>query len=192
MEEERLKKLVDVVKRMNQERVQTKDIVANLRTLGLASFEIDTVLREAQIQPTTQEIHDSVTKIQESIESGSHLQPVMDKIEEHKEVTEKLQQRVQEMHGEITEQKQGMQDVIKALREHREKLEAVHSGLIRLEDKHDDLRESLPAPNDQKEELDNIKTLILELRPMIAALMDINEKILETNRELLARLKMKD
>ncbi len=191
MEEERLKKLVDVVKRMNQERVESKDIIANLRTLGLASFEIDSVLRQANLQPTIKEVHESITSIQKSMESGAHMEPLMKSVEEHRAATEKLQEKVQEMHGEVTGQRESLEDVVKSLEEHREKLEKVRSSLEQLHEEHEDLKTSPPS-SDQKEDLEDLKKLILELRPMMGALRDINEKILETNREILMRLKLKD
>ncbi|GEM_PF-6600319 len=186
MDELRRQKILDIVKKMNLDRVPVAEIRTNLRTMGVTPYDIDDVIRAVNLQPTPSEIHESLLDVKKKIEAGGYMEPAMKHLQEQKEIAHRMEGKIQEMHGEVTETKEGIEDLASSLQEHRDRLEDINTSLQDLADKHQEIHEKIDEM-DIKSELDEIKDSLLELKSLIAALKDLNEKILRANQENLMR-----
>lgn len=179
MDSERLKQITAIVKTMSEHGISQSEVRANLKQLGLSAEETEQVVQAAGVAATAKDIHAQVTAVREKIDSGEHLQPL---VELHAKST-------QEIKEEISEVAEGVQEHAESLEAHGEKLEDISAGLEALHEKHDELSEKFADAPDVSKQLKEIKQLLLDLKPQVAALRDINQKILDTNREVLMRLK---
>lgn len=186
MDELRKHKILEIVKKMNLDRVPISEIRTNLRNMGVTPYDIDDVVREVNLQPTPSEIHSSVLDIRKKIEAGGYMEPAMKQLEDHRKIAERMEEKLQAMHGDVSENKDSLEDLAKSLEEHREKLEDINTNLQDLTDKHQEVHEKIDEMG-IKGELDEIKDSLLELKSLIAALKDLNERILRTNQENLMR-----
>lgn len=161
MEEAKEKEIIEIIRAMNATGMTQSEIRENLRMMGLEEGEIAGILEKAQTKPTTREVHEAVKAIQEKIETGEHIKPAMEAIEEHREAT-----------GEI-----------------KEKVEEISAGLGELHEKHEELKARFATIEEVSSELEGLKKLMLEMKPLLAAIKDLQEKLVETNTEMLMRLK---
>lgn len=161
MEEAKEKEIIEIIKAMNATGMTQAEIKENLRMMGLSDEEIDPILEKAQTKPTTREVHEAVKAIQEQIETGEHIKPAMEAIGEHREETAAVKGKVDE----------------------------ISAGMGELHEKHEELKARFATIEEVSSELEELKKLMLEMKPMLAAVKDMQEKLLETNTEILIRLK---
>ena len=174
---EKREKTVEIIQRMNKEGMTERDIKENLRSIGLEPFEIRKIIQEAKTEPTSQELHESITSIHRKIESGEHIKPAMKAIEEHRKKSEDLGFKLQELHGDVTE--------------HKEKLEDLEKSLDKLHEKHDLVQKKTPDASRLNRDISDLKKTMREIKPLLNDLKNLDEKILKTNRDILFWLKKK-
>lgn len=175
MNKEKRERTIAIVQRMNREGMTEREITENLRSMGLEPYEIRKIIQEARTEPTSRELHESITSIQRKIESGEHIEPALKAMEEHRKATEDLGLKLQELHGDVTE--------------HKEKLKGLEESLEELHEKHDVIGEKIPGVSKLNKDISDLKKMIREIKPLLNALKSLDEKILKTNRDILLWLK---
>jgi methyl-accepting chemotaxis protein len=186
MDEQRKQKLVEIVKKMNLDRVPTAEIRNNLKEMGVITYDIDEIIRMVSLQPTPSEIHESVLDVKKKIDAGGHLEPAMKQLQDHKDIVQRTENKVQEMHGDLTETKDNLEDVVKTLQKHKEKLEDVHTTVQDLTDKHQEVHEKIDEM-DVKKDLEEIKNEMVEIKSLLGVIKELNEKLLKANKEILLK-----
>lgn len=185
-EEAKFSKVVEIVRAMNAEGLSISDIRDSLKQIGVKEDEIDGILKQASAEPTSKDIHDAVKMVDARI-----AEPMAKNIEDHKQLTEEVKAKVDDMSLGLEEHAQSLDQMSSSLDEHREKLDVIHESLQGLGDSHKELHEKVSELSDFSEEFRELKDILLDIKAMIAALKDLDNKILDTNKEMLMRLKMK-
>jgi len=185
-EEEKFSKVVEIVKAMNAEGLSISDIRDSLRQIGIKEEDIEGILKKASVEPTTKDIHEAVKMVDAKI-----TEPMAKTLEEHKQLTEEVKNKVEDMSLGLEEHAQSLDQISSNLDEHREKLEAIHESIQDLGASHEELHEKVGELSSFSNELAELREIMLDIKAMIAALKDLDNKILETNKEMLMRLRMK-
>ncbi len=185
-EEAKFSKVVEIVRAMNAEGLSIADIRDSLKQIGVRDDEIDGILKRASAEPTSKDIHDAVKMVDAKI-----TEPMARTMEEHKQLTEEVKAKVDDMSLGLEEHAQSLDQMSSSLDEHREKLEAIHESIQDLGVSHQELHEKVKELSDFSEEFTNLREIMLDMKAMLAALKDLDNKILDTNKEMLMRLKMK-
>ena len=185
-EEAKFSKVVEIVRAMNTEGLSIADIRDSLKQIGVREDEIDGILKQASAEPTSRDIHDAVKMVDAKI-----TQPMAKTLQEHKQLTEEVKAKVYDMSLGLEEHAQSLDQMSSSLDQHREKLDVIHETLQDLGDSHQELHEKVSELSDFSDEFSELKDILLDMRAMLAALKDLDNKILETNKEMLMRLKMK-
>ena len=186
-----LDKIIQIVKAMNASGVGVEEITANLRTAGLSDEDLARVLEAAKPIASTREIHESVKETERKISTGEHLMPVTEKLEEQATETKKIGVKIDEINFNVEEQGEKLDKAASALAVHKKRLDEIHAGVTGVAERHEELHEKVATLEELTAEVQGLKEMMLELKPLLAALKDINQKILESNRDVLIRLKTK-
>ena len=184
-EEAKFSKVVEIVKAMNAEGLSIADIRDSLKQIGVREDEIDGILKRASAEPTSKDIHDAVKMV------DARNLPMAKTLQEHKQLTEEVKAKVDDMSLGLEEHAQSLDQMSSSLDVHREKLDVIHETLQDLGVSHQELHEKVSELSDVSDEFSELKDILLDIRAMLAALKDLDNKILETNKEMLMRLRMK-
>ena len=186
MPDEKFDKVTEIVKAMNAEGLSITDIRDSLKQIGLKEDDIDRILKKASAEPTSKDIHEAVRGVEQRMGA-----PLARSVEEHKQLTQEVKEKVDDMSAGLEEHAQSLDQMNTSLDEHREKLEAIHESVQELGGKHDELKEQMSELSSYSDGLSELREILLDMKAMLAALKDLDNKILETNKEMLMRLKMK-
>lgn len=145
-----LQRIIEIVRNMNAQGLSKNEIIDNLRQMGIADEDIETIMKEAQPDITITDIHEKTELTKSMLEKGEHLKPAMEKLEEHTEEFERLHTTIGELH---------------------EKHEEVASKIDDLKTIRDDVEEV-------KKLLLEIKPLLASIERLNQNLLDINKKML--------------
>ena len=185
-EEAQFSKVIEIVRAMNAEGLSISDIRDSLKQIGVKEDEIDSILKQAAAEPTSKDIHEAVKMVDAKI-----TQPMTKTMEEHRQLTEEVKAKVEDVSLGLEEHAQSLDQISSNLDEHREKLDAIHESLQDLGASHQELHEKVGELSGFSDEFSELREIMLDIKAMIAALKDLDNKILETNKEMLMRLRMK-
>ncbi len=186
MPDEKFDKVTEIVKAMNAEGLSITDIKDSLKQIGLKEDDIDRILKKASAEPTQKDIHEAVKGVSERMGA-----PLSKSMEEHKQLTREVKEKVEDLSLGLEEHAQSLDQINTNLGEHRDKLDAIHESVQELGGKHDELREQMSELSSYSDGVSELREILLDMKAMLAALRDLDNKILETNKEMLMRLKMK-
>lgn len=175
MESQKLDQILGIVKTMAEHGVSASDIRVNLIQLGLSDSDISQILEAAKVGTTAKEIHETVSAVKETLKQATEEQAVK---------TDELHEKVDDITSTLEQHAENLEEISSTASINKQKLEEVHESVSELHEKVCDNSAVLDG-------IEEVKQLVLELTPMVAALRDINGKILETNRDVLMRLKGK-
>lgn len=111
MERSVFNKIVGIVREMSAQGVTRMDIETNLKQMGLTEDEIEDILAEAKPEVNVAEVHEKADATQKLLESGDHLKPAIDKLDEHKEDLERIHTNLGEMHEKQTLNAKDLQEI---------------------------------------------------------------------------------
>jgi methyl-accepting chemotaxis protein len=185
-EANKLGKVAEIVKAMSAEGMPIIDIKDSLKQIGLKDDEIAGILQTASAEPTARDIHEAVKDVGQKIGD-----PLIKTVEEHKEMTAEVRDKVDDLSAGFEEHAQSLENISSNLDEHREKLDAIHSSIQELGESHKDLHDAVKDLSSFSGEFAELREIMLDIKANLAALKDLNNKILETNKEMLMRLKTK-
>lgn len=118
MERSVFNRIVGIVKEMNAQGVAESEIQNNLKQMGLNEEEIEEIITRAKPQVNVAEVHEQASKTKQMIESGEHLKPAMQKLDENSENMERVHTHL----GEIHEKQQGASEDIEEIRKEIEEI----------------------------------------------------------------------
>ena len=161
MEKKKIEKTAAVIKEMHLRGAPLSEIKENLKEMKVPEKDVKKVLKKADVAPTTEELGASIRKMQAKLEGGAHLKPVKKALKSAANVENK----VEEMHAGLEEHRTAIGDIGGAMQGQAGQLKQIQADIRAL------------------------KKQMTDFKALISALKDINEKILETNRRILIRLK---
>ena len=92
---------------------------------------------------------------------------------------------------DLLESGEHLEPVMKKMDEHGEGLERVSASLGELHEKASEIHADVIELQALKDELDEVKALVLEMKPLLASIERLNKNIIDSNRELLLKASKK-
>jgi methyl-accepting chemotaxis protein len=182
MDNAKFDKVIEIVKAMNAEGLSISDIKDSLKQIGIKEDDIDLILKKASAEPTPKDIHEAVKGVEERMAA-----PLAQSIEEHKALTREVKDKVEDLSLGLEEHAQSLDQISSNLEEHRDKLEEIHASIQGLGEKHEELHEKVKDLASISEEIAELREMVLDLKSMVASLKDLDNKILEVNKQMLMR-----
>ena len=179
-------KIVEIVKAMNAEGLSITDIRDSLKQIGIKDEDIESILQKASAEPTPRDIHEAVKGVEQKIG-----EPLAKSVEEQKQMTREVKDKVEDLSVGLEEHAESLDQISTGLEEHKEKLNAIHSSIQDLGQRHKDLHAEVKDLSAFSDEFAEMREILLDIKAMLAALRDLDNKILETNKDMLMRLKTK-
>lgn len=161
MEKKKIEKAAAVIKEMHIGGAHISEIKENLKEMKVPAGDVKKVLKKADIAPSTQELSDSIRRMETKLETGEHLKPVKRALV----ATANVETKVEDIQAGVEEQRTALSDVGGAVQNQRTQLKQIHTDIKTL------------------------KKQMIDLKALVSALKDIEAKILDTNRKILMRLK---
>jgi DNA repair exonuclease SbcCD ATPase subunit len=189
MDNAKTSQITAIVRAMNKAGMPVEDIRTNLREMNLSEEEAEQILAQAKVEPTTAEVHAAVNEVKSALKTGEHLEPIKPMLEEQKTQVAELKESVDTVQQGIEEHSGALEELAAGAAEHRNKLDEIRAGLADLHERNAEIKEKVGDVAQVYADVKELKEMMLELKPAIAALTAINQKILETNREIVMRLK---
>lgn len=177
-------KIIEIVKAMNSQGLSISDIRDSLRQTGVKEEDIEMILEKASAEPTPKDIHEAVKMVEEKVS-----EPLVKTVSEHKQLTQEVRDKVEDLSLGMEEHVQALDQISTNLDEHREKLEQIHESVQDLGEKHEELHGRVKEITSMYDEFSELREILLDIKAMIASLKDLDNKILEINKEMLMRLK---
>ncbi len=150
MDEATIQRLASLVKGMHDQGMSVKQIEDNLSQMGIAKSDINVILARAGIKPSTADVHEEVSSVKRSIETGEAFKPVVEKLGETHEHLGRLHTEISALH---------------------EKHEELSSQVSKLASSQSDIQE-------MKALLYEIKDLLEAVKKLQQDLIEINRKVL--------------
>lgn len=169
MVDAKLEKLIETVTEMNKKGIPLSKIRDNLKQLGLKDPQVDAILARANIQPTTAELHQAVTSIDEKISSGEHVKELHTELKKNTDETTKTRADIEKLNDEM--------------QEHRQKLDEIHKLVLGIAEK----KSELGAPESVEEKVDLVLKKVEEFGPLLKSIESLNNKMLELNKKVLLK-----
>ena len=185
-EDAKFEKVVGIVKAMNAEGLSVSDIKDSLKQIGVKDDDIDRILQKAAAEPTPKDIHAAVKDVEHKV-----AQPLAKSVDEHKDMTKQVKDKVEDMSLGMEEHAKGIDNLSSSFDEHKKKLDALHTSLKGIDNGHKELHSRVKGLSSLSGDIDETREMLLDLKAMLASIKDLNSKILETNKEMLMRLKTK-
>ncbi len=176
MDESKLARIADIVRSMNEAGMTLNEIRSQLQGMGLTEDEIEQVLSAAKAQPSSAEIHEEIKKVREKIETGEHLKPVVEVVEEAGAEAREAREKVEQVAKAVEETKQAVTQEIK-------------EPVQKIVEEQKELHREIKTIAGLGEEVQTLRDMLIDINANIKALNQIMQKILETNRKLLQQKK---
>ncbi|MBI4215083.1 hypothetical protein HY546_03740, partial [archaeon] len=176
MEPDKVKKAVDAIRGMNASGMTLVEIRSSLKSMNIKDSVIDELLAKARTGPTPKEIHEAVASLHEKLESGEHLKPISEALHRHAASSEEVHAKISDIHAAAEEHSQRLSEVHGKLSEHAESIRELHEPVRKLLQRNEELKKSVGGIQDVAEELGRVKSLLMEMRPTLNALRDLNAK----------------
>ena len=189
MDEEKKFKIKGIIDSMRKEGASIEEIKSNLKVIGLAELEIDEIINSIDNTPNAKDLHDRVGKVHEIVASGKHIEPALEEVKKFSEQTTDMKVKVDEIHGEFTDQGEKLSDLKENYDDHRKNLDKISEKVDKLTEKHDAIHENLGETAFLRNEVREIKELLLEMKPLISGVAELQEKMIQVNKDLLIRMK---
>ena len=161
MEKKKIEQTAAVIKEMHLRGAPLSEIKENLKEMKVPEKDVKKVLKKADVAPTAEELGASIKRMQAKLETGEHLKPVKKALK----AAANVEGKVEEMHAGLEEHRTALGDVGSAVQGQAGQLKQIQTDIKAL------------------------KKQMTDLKALANALKDINEKILDTNRRILMRLK---
>ena len=116
-------KIVGIVKEMNAQGLSTSEIESNLKQMGVSDEDIEEIMREAKPEASVPEIHEKTKQVVQLLETGEHLKPAIEKLEEQKEDLERVHTHLGEVHEKQLSSVQQLAEIKAELDEIKRELE---------------------------------------------------------------------
>ena len=189
MDEQKKNKVKEIIESMRKDGASLSEVKASLKILGISELEIEELVNSVNSEPTSKDLHEKVEKVHEIVSSGKHIEPAVNEIKKFNDQTSEMKTKVDEIHGGFTEQGENLNKLNDDFENHKKSLEEINEKVGKLTEKHEEIKDSLGEASFLRNEVRDIKELLLELKPLISGVAELQEKMLETNKELLMRLK---
>lgn len=140
MDEAMLKRVKDIVSSMAAQGMPREEIRSTLLQMGVPPQDAETLLQEAKPEVTVQEVGAKAEATRTMLETGQHLKPALQKLEEQEEHFERLHTSVGELHGRQASVESRLSEVaeikrdVSEIRQELSEIKPMISALKRLND----------------------------------------------------------
>ena len=111
MEAETEKRIVQIVQEMSSQGMSTKDIKDNLLQMGINKEDISNIMSNTDQKVNVSDVHEKIASVQDSLDTGIHLEPVIQRMDESKEDMERLHSSMTELHEKHAETSETMREL---------------------------------------------------------------------------------
>ncbi len=191
MDEDKKNKILNIIKSMKKEGSSTAEIKSTLTAIGLSSLEVDELIGSVSAQPNLKDIHEKVNDVHEVVLSGSAFNPAVEEVKKATEETKGIKQEVNEIHGKVTEHSSSLNSLNDKFSQHAQTLETINQKINTLHTKHEEIEKNLNETSFLKSEIREVKEMLIELKPLIKGMADLQQQLIEINKKMLLKLEKK-
>jgi|GEM_PF-5536191 len=189
MDENKKNKIKKIIESMKKEGNSTNEIRNTLITIGLTDLEADELLNSVSSQPNLKDLHEKVSNINEVVLSGKGFEPVVKEVKKMATQSSELNTKINEIHGNVTEHSHSLNELNNNFSEHKKSLDELNKKVDSLTEKHEAIAGTLNETTFLKSELREVKEMLIELKPLIKGMAEMQQQLIDINKQILLKLK---